>query len=306
MHTTSTQTRTLAAALVAVSALASASSCRGWESDKPPVHLNWNMDTQEKGKAYRKSDFYADGRYMRTPPAGTVAIGFAHADEGKATGRVGGKPVTTFPQDLGDATLVVARGQDRYGIYCAPCHGLSGDGDGIVNTKLSVKAPSFHDARIKEMPAGKIYEAMLLGVNGGNMGSYAAQLNENDRWAVLAYVRALQKQRDPSVTLGGKEEAVVADTAPPEEKGKGLWASKGCNACHSVDGAAGVGPTWAGLYGKARPHAGGEATADDAYITESIRSPGAKIVAGFPPVMPPYALTDAEVSNLIAFIKTLK
>jgi mono/diheme cytochrome c family protein len=295
--------RTLVAVAVALVAL---SGCRGWETDKPPVHLNWNMDTQEKGKAYRKSDFYADGRSMRTPPAGTVARGFAHEDEGKATGRVDGKAVTAFPQDLGDPVALVARGQDRYGIYCAPCHGLSGDGDGIVNTKLSVKAPSFHDARLKEMPAGKIYEAMLLGANGGNMGSYAAQLTEHDRWATLSYVRALQKQRDPSVTLGGRPEVVVSDDAPPEEKGKGLWAAKGCNACHSIDGAPGVGPTWAGLYGRTTKHAGGELTADDAYITESIREPTAKIVAGYPPVMPPYPLTDAEVTNLIAFIKTLK
>lgn len=288
--------------LVAVVALG---GCRGWETDQPPVHLNWNMDTQEKGKAFRKSDFFKDGRYMRTPPAGTVARGFLKEDDARSTGRVDGRAVTTFP-DLGDAAAALTRGQERFGIYCAPCHGLSGDGDGIVNGKLSVKAPSFHDARLKDMPAGKLYEAILNGVNNGNMGSYAAQLNETDRWNVIAYVRALQKQRDPNVTLGGQAEVVVNNDAPPEEKGKALYAAKGCNACHSVDGKPGVGPSWAGLFGKAGKAGGADYTADESYITQSIREPGAKIVDGFPPVMPPYPLTDDEVASLIAFIKTLK
>jgi len=288
--------------LVAAVAL---TGCRGWESEKPPIHPIQNMDTQEKGKAYRKSEFFADGRYMRTPPKGTVARGFEKADEARAFGRIDGRAVTAFP-DLGDHDAALTRGQERYGIYCAPCHGLSGDGDGIVNGRLGVKAPSFHDTRLKEMPAGKIYEAILLGVNNGNMGSYAAQLNETDRWNVVAYVRALQKQRDPGVTLGGQPEAVVSNDAPPEEKGKALYAAKGCNACHSIDGKPGVGPTWAGLFGKTGKASGGDYTADETYITQSIREPGARIVDGFPPVMPPYALTDDEVNSLIAFIKTLK
>lgn len=280
--------------------------CRGWETDAPPVHLNWNMDTQEKGKAYRKSDFFADGRYMRTPPAGTVARGFLKDDDARSFGRVDGMAVTAFPSGMPDPEVALARGQNRFGIYCSPCHGLAGDGDGIVNQKLSVKAPSFHDARLKDMPVGRMYEAILNGVNAGNMGSYAGQIVEEDRWNVLAYVRALQKQRDPSVTLGGKPEVKVADDAPPEKKGEGLYVSKGCNACHSIDGAKGVGPTWLALNGRTEKTSKGLVTVDDAYLTESIREPGAQIVEGFPPVMPPYPLTDDELKNLIAFIKTLK
>ncbi len=300
MH--SITTLKLVAAVVAVAAVA---GCRGWESDKPPVHLNWNMDTQEKGKAFRQSDFFADGRYMRTPPTGTVARGFLREDDAKSLGRVDGLAVTTFP-DLGDTDAALAVGQQRYGIYCAPCHGLAGGGDGIVNSRLTVKAPSFHDARLKDMPVGKMYEAILNGVNGGNMGSYAAQLQEDDRWKVLAYVRAMQKLKDPSVTLGGKPEEKVNDDAPPEEKGKALYAAKGCNACHSLDGVKGVGPTWLAVYGSTHKTGTGDVTVDDAYITQSIREPAASIVDGYAPVMPPYPLSDDEVANLIAFIKTLK
>lgn len=288
--------------------------CRGWESDKAPVHLNWNMDTQEKGKSYRKSDLFADGRDMRTPPAGTVAQGFLHEDDLRSFGLVastaeGAKPGTmkmanAFP--VGDVD--VARGKDRFGIYCSPCHGLSGDGDGIVNSRLGVKAPSFHDARLKQMAAGQMYRAILVGVNGGNMGSYAGQLTEQDRWNVLAYVRAMQKSRDATVTLGGQPivELPPDDGIPSADKGKALYAVKGCNACHSVDGSKSVGPTWLALDGRVEKVGGADITVDDVYLTESIHMPMAKIVDGFPPAMPPNDLTDADIKSVIMFIKTLK
>ncbi len=301
-------------ATLAVVAVGAVTGCRGWESDKAPVHLNWNMDTQEKGKSYRKSELFADGRDMRTPPAGTVAQGFLHDDDLRSLGMVlstaeGAKPgamkiANAFP--VGDVD--VARGKDRFGIYCSPCHGLSGDGDGIVNARLGVKAPSFHDARLKEMAAGQMYRAILLGANGGNMGSYAGQLTEQDRWNVLAYVRALQKARDPSVTLGGNPiiELPPDDGIPSEAKGKALYAVKGCNACHSVDGSKGVGPTWLALSGRLEKVGGADITVDDVYLTESIRMPMAKIVDGYPPAMPPNDLTDSDIKSVILFIKTLK
>ena len=297
----------------AVLALPAVSSCRGWESDQPPVHLNWNMDTQEKGKAYRKSTLFADGRAMRTPPAGTVAQGFLKPDSVRSFGLVEAadgkmKVANEFPADIDGGETFVARGRDRYGIYCSPCHGLSGDGDGPVNSRLGVKAPSFHDVRLKEMAAGQMYGAILNGVNAGNMGSYAGQLKEDDRWAVLAYVRAMQKSRDPTVTLGGKPPVELAP--PPSvataEYGKQLYAAKACIGCHSLDGSRLVGPTWLALYGRKEVASGAEVIADDAYIPESIRMPMAKIVEGYPPAMPAYPLDDVEINSIILFIKTLK
>ncbi len=300
-----TSFKQIAALSVSLAALAGSVGCRGWQSTEPPVHLNWNMDTQEKGKAYRKSDFFADGRMMRTPPAGTVAQGYLHDDDHRSLGMVDGVVATSIP-DIGDPAIAVKRGQQRFNIYCAPCHGGAGDGNGPVNSRLTVKAPSFHDARLKEMPVGQIYQAILNGVNGGNMGSYAAQIQEGDRWNVILYVRALQKSRDPNVTLGGKVVAAAAADASLEQKGEVLYKTKTCNACHSLDGTRVVGPTWKGLYGSKEKTNRGEMLVDDAYLTEAILKPMEQITEGYPPAMPMIPLTDDEVLQLIAYIKSLK
>lgn len=290
---------------LSMTALSSGTACRGWQSESPPVHLNWNMDTQEKGKAYRKSDFFADGRMMRTPPAGTVAQGFLHEDDHHHLGLINGEPATSLP-DVGDPAVAVKRGKERFEIYCMPCHGGAGDGNGTVNSRLLVKAPSFHDQRLKDMPVGQIYQAILNGVNGGNMGSYAAQIPEDDRWNVVLYVRALQKSKDPNVTLGGQAVAKAAADATPEQKGEVLYKTKTCNACHSLDGTKIVGPTWKGLFGAKEKTNKGEVVVDEAYLTESILKPMEQITEGYPPAMPPVPLTDEEVQQLIAFIKSVK
>ena len=295
--------------------------CRGWESDKPPVHLNWNMDTQEKGKAYRASTFFADGRMMRTPPAGTVAQGFLKEDDIRSEG-IGpdGTPTTALPEGMSfeDAALQ-ARGAERYGIYCTPCHGAGHDGKGPAaigagpsGAKLAVQPPAFADQRLKEMPIGQIYQAIKNGVNQGNMGSYAGQIPEADRWAIAMHIRKWQMEQDPTVTVGGKAIAPVSQDATPEQKGEALYTLKGCIGCHSVDGSPRTGPSFKGLFGRTEKTDKGDVVVDDAYLTESMKQPGAKIVAGFPPAMPavfgsPAAeLTDDEVANLIAYIKTLK
>ncbi|MDP2340746.1 MAG: c-type cytochrome [Deltaproteobacteria bacterium] len=299
--------------LLAVALLAGVVGCRGWVSEDPPVHLNWNMDTQEKGKAYRHSEHFADGRYMRTPPAGTVAQGWLKEDDHLSLGLAeDGKLAMALPPSFVGGEEAVRRGQQRYGIYCSPCHGFAGDGAGTVAARMTVKPPSFHDARLKDMPIGQIYRAILNGVNNGNMGSYAAQIEENDRWNVVLYVRALQRSKDPAVTLSGKVEGPIDPNAGPAEKGKALYSSKGCNACHSLDGTRVLGPTWKGLYGVKEKTNKGEITVDDAYLIESMKEPMAQITDSYPPVMPavfgtPAApLTDDEIASLIAFIKSLK
>jgi outer membrane protein OmpA-like peptidoglycan-associated protein len=188
--------------------------CRGWKTEKPPIHLNPNMDTQEKGKPYRKSEFFADGRWMRTPVEGTVPRGFLNDDAHWSEGLVSGEPAGTFPAKFEGTAADMARGKERYGIYCAPCHGNSGYGNGPVASKLKVAPPAFHDARLKEMSVGKIYQAIHQGVNNGNMPSYAVQLSEQDRWNVIYYVRALQRSVDPNVQL-------VAEL-DPDSDGDGL------------------------------------------------------------------------------------
>lgn len=289
--------------------------CRGWESDKPPVHLNPNMDTQEKGKAYRASTFFADGRMMRTPPAGTVAQGYDRLDDVRSEG-IGpdGTPTTTLPEGIvfEDAALQ-KRGAERYGIYCTPCHGADHDGKGPAaigagpsGAKLGVPPPAFSDQRLKEMPIGQIYQAMKNGVNQGNMGSYAGQIPEEDRWAIAVHIRKWQMEKDSSVSVGGNAIVLASASDPPEKKGESLFKLKACAGCHSIDGSRIVGPSFKGLFGRNEKTDKGDVLVDDAYLIESIKAPTAKIVADYPPAMPAIPLTDDEIANLIAYIKTIQ
>jgi cytochrome c oxidase subunit 2 len=104
-----------------------------------------------------------------------------------------------------------------------------------------------------------------------------------------------------------QQQAVAAANQTPEGKGQALVSANGCAACHSVNGAAGVGPTWQGLFGSTVELEGDSSViADEAYLTESLKDPKAKVVKGFQPTMPIYPFTDEEIANLVAYIKTLK
>ena len=283
-------------------------ACRGGESDKPPVHFIANMDTQEKGRPYRRdtSGLFADGRMMRTPIDGTVAIGQLDEDDTLYEGLSadGGSPSQKFPASIAfDDEAVKTRGRLRYDIYCLPCHGVLGDGKGAVALKggLMVAPPSFHDARLKGLLVGKIYSAIKNGVNNGNMPSYAAQIPVEDRWAIIAYVR--QMQGVPPESGEGVVDLPVA-TVATLERGALLYKAKGCNACHTIDGNKLVGPTWKGAFGRSEKLTDGtEVMVDDAYLRESIMQPMQKVVMGFPPAMPVMPLTEVDVASLILFIK---
>ncbi len=281
--------------------------CRGGESEKPPVHLNPNMDTQEKGKAYRRdtSGLFGDGRTMRPPVEGTVAVGQLTEDDTLHEGVDGDGGISSkFPASVAFSDdAVKSHGKQRYDIYCAVCHGVAGDGKGPVALRggLMVAPPSLQDARLKSMCVGKIYSAIKHGVNNGNMPSYAAQIPVEDRWAIIAYVRALQGV-DPPESCEGAISVPVAKVASVEH-GALLYKAKICNSCHTLDGIKLVGPTFKGLYGKTESTTVGEVKVDDAYLKESIVKPMEKIVTGYPPAMPLMAFSDIEVDSLILFIK---
>ncbi|MEN9359512.1 MAG: hypothetical protein RL095_1047 [Verrucomicrobiota bacterium] len=294
----------LAAAGIAAAALA---SCKpGDVSRQPPVHINPNMDTQEKYKAQSQSKFFEDGRTSRTPVAGTVAHGSFIADLAVAEGKdAAGNWVKAVPSldslgFKGDMKAFLERGKSRFNISCIPCHGELGAGNGIVAQKGYPGVANLIDPlTAARLSPGQIYAAIKNGVNNGNMRKFDAELNVSDRWAVTAYVLFLQQ------TLVKKVE-VAAGAAPDAERGKALYAS--CLPCHST--AAGirlVGPSLHGIMGSTRKFAdGSSAVADEAFIAESVRNPGAKIAEGFPPAMPPLPLTDAQVKDLVEYLKTLK
>ncbi|HEY1086465.1 MAG TPA: c-type cytochrome [Archangium sp.] len=295
-----------------------ATGCRGWETQERPIHLIKNMDTQEKGKAYRRDStgLFADGRMMRLPVEGTVAQGQLGDDVLFEDGvDEAGEPTKAFPASVKEKMdLHVARGASRYQIYCSPCHGQNLDGLGTVagtaldgGPRLTVAPPSLHLERIsKEMVVGKIYSAIKHGVNNGNMPSYAAQIPVEDRWAIIAYVKAEQMKKDSSVPLepGGIQAVVV--TAASAEAGAQLYKAKGCNACHSIDGSRLVGPSFKGLVGRTEKTSAGEVQVDLAYVKESILQPMAKIVDTYPPAMPPQALNDLEIESVYKYLETLK
>ena len=164
-------------------------------SSKPQIHLNPNMDSQEKYKAQSQSKFFPDNSTMRMPVAGTVMQGQLGKDEKFYKGYEGNIADSQFVKKAPvEITMqVLKRGQEHYDIYCSPCHSRVGDGKGIMITRGYVPPPSFHEVRIRNMPDGQIYEVITNGVR--NMPSYRHQINPSDRWAIVTYLRALQRSQ---------------------------------------------------------------------------------------------------------------
>lgn len=174
--------RTLAAS---IAALGLASGCRN--TDLPGPDLERMID-QERADPYEPSEFFADGKVMQNPPEGTVAHDEAPLAPALAYGFEGGAYIDHVPIPV--TRDLVRRGQERFHVYCACCHGVSGDGDSWVARRMTLrKPPSLVDARVRAFPPGRIYEVIHLGY--GLMRPYAVELSIPDRWAVVAYVRAL-------------------------------------------------------------------------------------------------------------------
>ena len=172
-------------------------SCfRGKPSKEPPVHLNPNMDNQPKYKAQSQSEFFEDGATMRTPVAGTVARDELRDDVALNTGKdENGNLLETGPLTV-DLPLL-ERGHQRYDIYCSPCHSRLGDGKGIMLTRGYVPPPTFHSERLREMPNGQVFDVITNGVR--NMPSYRHQIPVKDRWAIVAYLRVLQRSQNATL-----------------------------------------------------------------------------------------------------------
>ena len=146
------------------------------------------MHDQPKYIPLRESTFFADGRSARAPVAGTVARNQLHEDTLLYTGKVDDVDATVFPFVVDEK--VMARGRERYDIYCSPCHGRTGVGDGMVVRRGYRSPPTLHADRLRLAPVGHFFDVMTTGF--GAMPDYAAQIRAEDRWAIVAYIRALQ------------------------------------------------------------------------------------------------------------------
>jgi mono/diheme cytochrome c family protein len=181
----------VATIVIVVVALAGVTACRQ------------DMQDQPRYKPLAASTFFADGTSARLPVDDTVARSEMNADTLLETGKVNGVLVDEFPFPVTKAVL--DRGQERFDIFCSPCHGRLGDGRGIVPLRgFRRPPPSYHDDRLRAMPVGHFIDVMTNGF--GAMQDYRAQVPVRDRWAIAAYIRALQLS----------EHAVVADLDPAD------------------------------------------------------------------------------------------
>jgi mono/diheme cytochrome c family protein len=153
-----------------------------------------NMKHQENVRAFEPSVQFADGASARRPPAHTVARGDPAPDDPIATGRAQGGWVSDPPVAVTRGLL--DRGQDRFNIFCADCHGEDGYGTGIVVMRGFPRPASFHEGRLRAEPAGMLFDA--IGRGSGVMYGFGDRVSPGDRWAIVAYIRALQKSQDAS------------------------------------------------------------------------------------------------------------
>ena len=183
-----------------------------------------DMHDQPRYEALEGSTFFADGRSVRPQVRGTVARGELETGTVLLTGRADGVLTPDLPLPL--TRELLSRGRERFEIYCTPCHGKLGDGNGIVTQRGFRHPPTYHSERLRGVPVGHIFDVITRGF--GRMPDYAAQIPPDDRWRIVAYVRALQLSQHAGrnelsdddlrrldlTTVGADESASTSDEPP--------------------------------------------------------------------------------------------
>lgn len=358
--------------------LALIAKARTTPSVKPRIHIFQDMDVQPKLKPQGfEPALFADHRAMRPQVEGTISRDQLHLDDhyfrGFATdGNL--KPVpgenneprwfTSLPEQVKLDRALLKRGQERYNIYCSPCHGLAGEGDGMVARRAKMLAetisPKLTEGWVAPFnlhqkdptsgkliygpplySAGKLYNTITHGAR--SMPAYGSQISTADRWAIVAYVHALQfaynvpaDQIPSDIDLATIAEALVpkaeaavdtsgVDFTDPKliAEGKQLFQANACFSCHKTPDFPPM-PTHAqapnfekGIFGHQVTVTAGiggpqqTLTVDEAYFIESVKNPLAKVVVNeatgqaFAPIMPPLPLTDPQITALMAYVKSL-
>jgi mono/diheme cytochrome c family protein len=180
--------------------LAMIAKARSTTSPRPRLNIVPDMDNQPKFRAQQANPMFADGRAMRLPVPGTIARGELREDDALFRGRTdAGEWVTAFPMPL--TAQMVKRGQERFDVYCTPCHGYAGYGDGLVAKRADrlqegtwTPPSSLHTELVRSRSIGQLFNTISNGVR--TMPAYGPQIPVADRWAIVAYVRALQRSQN--------------------------------------------------------------------------------------------------------------
>ncbi len=183
------------------------------------VGCHTDMWRQPRQLPLDESTYYADGASSRPLVQGTIARDHLRLDEAFYTGALNGKWIDEIPLTVDDALL--KRGQERFDIYCSPCHGRLGDGKGMISQRgFQVRRPvgNYHTDRLRTMPAGHFFDVITNGY--GTMYSYASRVEPQDRWAIVAYIRALQlSQNAPLSDVGAAELEKLNNPPAPKKSG---------------------------------------------------------------------------------------
>jgi mono/diheme cytochrome c family protein len=166
-----------------------------------------DMYDQPKYKPNQPSDFFQDGRAMRAPVPNTVAIGSFKPDSPLYTGKVNGELTSDLPPEIKLDANLLARGRVVFNSFCAPCHGIAGDGQGVIANRGPLVVPSYHTDRLRKMAIGYFFDVATNGIN--RMYGYGGRITPEDRWAVVSYIRALQLSQNAD-----------AKTLPPDDQAK--------------------------------------------------------------------------------------
>jgi len=179
-----------------------------------------DMHVQPRQNPLSRSDFFSDQRSARPPVEGTIARGQLLEDTYFHTGKIGNNPGDVMPFPV--TKEILQRGRERYNIFCAPCHSRVGDGNGFVPSRgFARKPPSFHITRLQKAPVGYIYDVITEGF--GIMPEYASQIPPADRWAIVAYIRALQLSQN--ATMADVPEGQTIPSEPPKFRAPGSGAT---------------------------------------------------------------------------------
>jgi cytochrome c553 len=173
-----------------------------------------DMHNQPRYKPLAATEFFGDGRSARPQIEGTVARGYLRTDLARYTGKLNDQDVDTFPFPITKADL--ARGQERFNIYCTPCHSRMGDGNGLVVQRGYRQPPSYHIERLVKVPVGHFFDVITNGY--GAMPSYRSRVAADDRWRIAAYIRALQLSQmatPADVPADKRDELEKSPVTPP-------------------------------------------------------------------------------------------